>query len=100
MVPSKTADAPRSALAIFICTSLCSLFLKILNNLGLDQYGIFEADADINIREEENDNIRYVSAHILYVKYFECGYQIHVTKTCNGGRISNKLYSKHQCTEQ
>ncbi len=41
-----------------------------------------------------------ISANILYIKYFECSYQICGTKTCNGGRISNKLYPKHQCTEQ
>ncbi len=31
-----------------------------------------------------------ISADILYW-YFKCGYQIHVTKMCNGGWISNKL---------
>ncbi len=34
-----------------------------------------------------------MSADILYI-IFECGYQIRVTKICNEGRISNKLYSE------
>ncbi len=40
-----------------------------------------------------------ISANILYV-IFQCGYQIRVTKICSKGRISDKLYSENQCTEQ
>ncbi len=37
---------------------------------------------------------------ICYIQYFECGYQLCVTEICDGGRILNKLYSKHHFTKQ
>ncbi len=48
--------------------------------VGPDWYGIFWSDDDTNIMEEKHADIQHISC--------ECGYQILVTKTCNGGRIS------------
>ncbi len=49
--------------------------------LGHDErYGIFGANADDDIREQENSDIRYIGRF--------CGYQITVAKTRNQGRIS------------
>ncbi len=54
-----------------------------------DRYGIFGANADNNNRKKENSDIRYIGQYSI--QYAECGYQICVSKICNGGRMSNKL---------
>ncbi len=46
------------------------------------------ADADTNIREQENSNIQYIAQYYMYIIATECGYQILMTKICNGGRVS------------
>ncbi len=50
-------------------------------------YGIFGANDDTNIREKKI-LIFDMLASIVYIISVECGYQIHMTKICNGGRIS------------
>ncbi len=68
--------------------------------LGPDQYGIFGADADIDIREEENADIRYIYQLIPHVLQFKSGQSNRCDKDMYRGRMSNKLCSKHRCTEQ
>ncbi len=56
--------------------------------IGPHGNGIFGADADTNIREQENCNIQYISRYCIYLILAECCCQILVTKTCKGDRIS------------
>ncbi len=54
-------------------------------------YWIFGADADTNVREEGSSNIWYIVGYCTRTLSAEYCYQIDVTKTCNGGRISHIL---------
>ncbi len=67
-----------------------------VSNLGSNQYGTFEADANTDIRGREIFKIHYRPILIAA----ECGYQMPVTNICNEGLPFSKLNSKHQCTEQ
>ncbi len=55
-------------------------------HISFDRKGIFGADADI--REQENYDIRYICWYNRCTILTECGYEILVTKLCNGGRKS------------
>ncbi len=48
--------------------------------LGLDQLGISGDDADSDVREQENSDIRYTGWYFTYKILAECGYYILVTK--------------------
>ncbi len=50
--------------------------------------GIFKADDDTNIREQENSDNQYISQYYLEIILVECVYQTPVTIICNGGKIS------------
>ncbi len=52
-----------------------------LNIVGPDRYRTFGADANTDIKEQENSDIDK-SAH-THITSAECSYQILVTKTCN-----------------
>ncbi len=58
---------------------------KLKTATGSSRYGITGADADTDIRELENSEIRRIDQHIISA---ECGYQILLTKICDGGGIS------------
>ncbi len=54
-----------------------------------NRYGIFGTDIDANFREEDNSNIKlFADIKYIFIISTECGYQILVTKICNGGRLS------------
>ncbi len=48
----------------------------------------FLGHANGDIREQKNCDIRYIAQYYKYNISAECGYQILVTKICNGGKIS------------
>ncbi len=56
--------------------------------LGPDWYGIFGADDETDIREQENSDIFYIDWYCRYVILGICGCQILVTTICKGGRMS------------
>ncbi len=59
----------------------------------------FGADARTDIKGARKFRFRYICR--CYVNILgECGYQILVTKVCNGGWISYQFVSKHQWTEE
>ncbi len=46
------------------------------------------AHVNIDIREQENSEIRYIGRYDVYVTSAGWGFQISVTTTCSGGKIS------------
>ncbi len=64
----------------------CLLHPKHSFKLGPNQYGIFGTNAGTDIREQANSDIWYIRQY--YIMTAELGFQILVTKICNGGRIS------------
>ncbi len=76
------------------------LWLAIMN--GAWWYGIFDTNTDF--REQENSDIHNI-ANIIYIYMIspECGYQILLKKDVQWKQDIlhfNRLYPKHQCTEQ
>ncbi len=68
------------------CGEVQQLIVPAMSSAHLCHWG-FMTDAHTDIREKEISDIQYIQ-YFIYIISAECGYQIFVTKICNGGRIS------------
>ncbi len=72
-------------------TFSCCVIIKIYSGVTRpDPNGNFRADANADMREQENYCIRYIGILDITITT-ECGYQMLVTTICNGSKISHIL---------